>query len=295
MRRNIRVLIGFGVLLAALRGFNALAQLPDGVDVGNNVRFNSGQNLQPIFDGWTHNPDGSFEMHFGYLNRNYVEEVSIPVGPNNSIMPGGPDRGQPGYFYPRFNRLAFSITVPANWGGKQELVWTVNFRGITERAVGWLQPEWEIDPIARGEKNVPNVPPALSITAPSSLPKPGPLTLTATVTDDGQPPRSKPRGNRSSENPPTFRWPQPTGTAPVNVPQVVARPRPTIKGRLSLGWLVWRGPGPVTFDPPLAEADGGNVNVLATFSKPGEYVLRARASDPASFTVRDVKLTVGAP
>ncbi len=293
MPRNIRVLIGFGVLLVTLRGFNALAQLP-GIDVGNNVRFNSGQNVQPIFDGWTHNPDGSFEMHFGYLNRNYVEEVSIPVGPNNSITPGGPDRGQPGFFYSRFNRLAFSITVPANWG-KQELVWTLNFRGKAERAVGWLQPEWEIDPISRGETSVPNVPPTVSITAPSSLSKPGQLTLTATVTDDGQPPRGKGRPNRSSENPPTFKWPQPTGTAPVNVPAVVHPPRPSIKGRLSLGWLVWRGPGAVTFEPPLAEADSGNVAVTATFSKPGEYVLRARASDPGSFTIRDVKVTVGAP
>jgi hypothetical protein len=294
MLRNIRVLIALGVMLVSLGGLNVLAQLPAGVEVGNNVRFNSGQNLQPIYDGWTHNPDGSFEMHFGYLNRNYVEELSIPVGANNSIMPGGPDRGQPAYFYPRFNRLAFSITVPANWG-KQELVWTVNFRGITERAVAWLQPEWEIDPTPRGEANVPNVPPTLTITAPSQLPKPGPVTLAATITDDGQPPKPKPRANRSSENPPTFKWPQPTGTAPVNVPQVAPRPRLAIKGRMSLGWLVWRGPGPVTFDPPLAEADSGNVNVTATFSKPGEYVLRARASDPLAFTVRDVKITVGAP
>jgi hypothetical protein len=281
-------------LLVGLRGFGALAQqLPAGVDVGNNVRFSSGQNLQPIFDGWTHNPDGGFDMHFGYLNRNYVEELSIPVGPNNSISPGGPDRGQPAYFYPRFNRLAFSITVPANWG-KQEVIWTVNFRGVTERAVGWLQPEWEIDPVPRGEKKGGNVPPTMSINVPSSVPKPGQVTLAATVTDDGQPPKRGPRGNRSSENPPTFRWPQPTGTAPVNVPEVAPKARPTVKGRLSLGWIVWRGPGPVTFDPPLAEADGGNVNVLATFSKPGEYVLRARASDPAAFTISDVKITVGA-
>ena len=40
-----------------------------------NFLFNSGQNIQPFFDGWSHNPDGSFEFYFGYLNRNYVEEA----------------------------------------------------------------------------------------------------------------------------------------------------------------------------------------------------------------------------
>src|SRR5439155_3062291 len=31
-------------------------------------KFNSGQDVQPIFEGWASNPDGSFAMYFGYLN-----------------------------------------------------------------------------------------------------------------------------------------------------------------------------------------------------------------------------------
>ena len=38
----------------------------------------------PYFEGWEHNPDGTYSMVFGYLNRNYEEEIDIPVGPNNS-------------------------------------------------------------------------------------------------------------------------------------------------------------------------------------------------------------------
>ena len=33
--------------------------------------YHSGQNVQPVFEGWEQNPDGSFNMVFGYLNRNY--------------------------------------------------------------------------------------------------------------------------------------------------------------------------------------------------------------------------------
>ena len=36
-------------------------------------RFNSGQDIQPIFEGWTLNDDRSYNFLFGYLNRNYME------------------------------------------------------------------------------------------------------------------------------------------------------------------------------------------------------------------------------
>ena len=81
-------------------------------------------------------------------------------------------------------------------------------------------------------------------------------------------------------------------TAPVNVPQVQPPPRPAINGRLSLSWIVWRGPAGVTFNPAVSAADDGKVVVTATFSKPGDYVLRARASDPGASTTRDVQVRV---
>jgi hypothetical protein len=41
-----------------------------------------------------------------------------------------------------------SAVAMADWG-KKELVWTVTIHGKTERAVGWLQPEWERSPLSR--------------------------------------------------------------------------------------------------------------------------------------------------
>ena len=106
--------------------------------------YHSGQNLQPVFEGWEQNTDGSFNMVFGYLNRNYEEKLNIPVGPNNFLEPGDVDRGQPTYFYPRRQRVVWRVRVPADWGDK-ELVWTVTAHGKTDTAVGWLVPEQIID------------------------------------------------------------------------------------------------------------------------------------------------------
>ena len=61
-------------------------------------RFDRGQDVQPIFEGWTREADGSYLFHFGYLNRNYREQPSIPIGPDNYFSPSDADRGQPAYF-----------------------------------------------------------------------------------------------------------------------------------------------------------------------------------------------------
>ena len=57
-------------------------------------------------------------MVFGYLNRNYEEEVDIPLGPDNSITVGGEvygDRGQPTHFYPQ------AAAIPVQSGRAQGL------------------------------------------------------------------------------------------------------------------------------------------------------------------------------
>jgi len=58
-----------------------------------NLRHWSGQGVAPVYEGFDINPDGSMNMWFGYMNRNYEEEIDIPVGPANTFEPGG-DRGQ---------------------------------------------------------------------------------------------------------------------------------------------------------------------------------------------------------
>jgi hypothetical protein len=276
------------VSIPALTG----AEQRDGLLSGN-IKYNSGQSVQPIFEGWTKNADGSYQFFFGYLNRNHVEEVQVPVGPDNRIEPAGPDRGQPTYFYTRFNRQLFSVTVPADWG-KKELIWTLVTHGQTERAVGWLRPDWEIAPPGRG-RDSKNQPPSLALEGLARIALPATLTLTATLTDDGLPqPRPPARGRGTPNRPPAFDNSEFKATTPVNVPQVERPVRPRVTGRLQVEWFVWRGPAAVSFAPPAAGADEGPAVVTATFAQPGEYVLRARATDTAASTIQDIKVVVAA-
>src|ERR1044071_3862114 len=84
--------------------------------------FLRGQSVQPVYEGWEKNPDGTISMVFGYMNRNYQEEPFIPVGANNFFEPGPQDRGQPTHFDTRRQSFIFRVTLPANWGNK-DLTW----------------------------------------------------------------------------------------------------------------------------------------------------------------------------
>ncbi len=309
MSINLRWRLALGALvlvLGAPRGAGAQAD-------PFSFKFSSGQDIQPIFEGWSRNPDGSFKMHFGYLNRNYVEELHVPIGPDNNVQPGGPDRGQPTYFYTRINRNLFTVPVPRTFGLKDEVVWTVTLRGKTEKAIGWLHPEWEIDPIGGAalggrttEDRAKNTPPTIAVDPSQSttMTLPNTLTLNATVTDDGIPkPRGEeqPRRTVGQETPPTLQAPPGTPDAPVNVPQVQrpdgggggggGRQRPQ---GLRVSWIVWRGPGAVTFDPRTSPVKEGQAATTARFTKAGTYVLRATANDGMMTAVQDVTVTVNA-
>src|SRR5713101_5883754 len=91
----------FAALLFGIAGLIQEPQLPTELP---QVRFNSGQDIVPYFEGWIRNPDGTFDLVFGYFNRNWKEELTIPPGPDNSVEPGGPEKGQPTYFLPRRQR-----------------------------------------------------------------------------------------------------------------------------------------------------------------------------------------------
>jgi hypothetical protein len=265
----------------------------------------TGQNVVPVYEGWEPNPDGSFNLVFGYLNRNWEEELHLPLGPDNTIEPGGPDRGQPTHFFPRRNRFVFRIRVPKDFGSK-ELVWTLTSHGKTERAFGTLKPDYVLDEtvimsnigaggaLSTTPDMVGNKAPVLKVEGPKTLSvKVGePVTLVAIVTDDGKPsPRAMPPvlgGNYMLPN--------------------------SAKG-LRLSWFMYRGPGKVvSFDPPQAKVwedtrDGGNSPwsagwtnppvppegkwvVRATFSEPGTYVLRCLAHDGGLASSEDVSVTV---
>src|SRR5437764_2509247 len=250
------------------------------------TKFNSGQDIQPYFEGWIKNADGSFDMVFGYFNRNWQEELAIPAGPDNTIEPGGPDRGQPTYFLPRRQGWVYRVRVPANFG-KQVVTWTIRANGKSEKAYGELLPVEEITEriiMTRGNLNPgdddPNKPPTITIAPPAAAAIDAPLSLTATVADDGLPkPRPAAPARPLQPGDATAIQAQANSSAP-------ARPR-----GLNVTWLQLRGPAKARFDRsgPIA-VENGRIETIVRFTERGTYVLRATANDGALSTKADVTI-----
>jgi len=272
----------FSILILA--GWIQAAPLPTELP---QVRFNSGQDIVPYFEGWIKNPDGTYDLVFGYFNRNWKQELAIPPGPDNRVEQGGPDAGQPTYFLPRRQRWIFRLRVPADFGSK-EVSWTITANGRTETAYGNLLPAQEInDRVVSSNGNLdpgegdPNEPPSIAIARAQTANVAAPLTLTATVRDDGLP---KPR-------PPRTPRPAATGGFGAQVDRADSGgPKP-----LTVVWLQYAGPAKVTFERsgPIP-VTGGQATTTARFTQPGTYRLRAIANDGALSTVADVTVTVNA-
>jgi len=112
------------------------------------------------YEGFEVNPDGSYNLLFGYMNQNWLEEPDIPVGPDNYFSftsPGGlddlevhaydaatADMGQPKHFLPRRNRFTFKVRIPAELGDR-ELVWTLRTQGTTRRAFATMRQDLLVD------------------------------------------------------------------------------------------------------------------------------------------------------
>jgi hypothetical protein len=278
---------GVSLVLLTARALAQSSQLPTSIP---QTKFDAGQDVVPVYEGWIRNPDGSFDLVFGYFNRNYREELTIPAGPSNTVEPGGPDRGQPTYFLPRRRARLFRVRVPPDWG-QQVLTWTITANGRTEKAYGDLLPVQEINEqiIMSGGNNVlfgdedPNKPPAITV---APVPQAGiskPVTLTATVTDDGLP---KPR---------TAAAPR-TTTAPDGTLQRQTNSVGAVRPRgLTVAWFQYGGPAKVTFEASGAiPVTNGTAATTARFAAPGTYTLIATASDGRLSQRTAVTVTVAA-
>ncbi len=222
----------------------------------------SGQTVTPAFEGWYRNPDGTFSLSFGYFNRNSKEVLDIPIGPNNFIKPDNLNRGQPTHFKPRRHWGVFAVTVPANFGD-HKVVWTLVVNGQTLAVPGSLKPNWEIDAL-NGEADTGNTPPVLKFD-PSGPGGSGPGGISA-------PPLSTASGKPLVLNV----WATDDGKASSSIASDGRVDAPVV-----LTWFKHQGPGAVTFSDasPAVDRASGKATATATFSVPGEYILRVRAND----------------
>ena len=175
-----------------------LAVLVAGQEAHAQLSYQHGQNVSPAFEGWEANEDGSFSLIFGYINRNWAEELDVPVGPENSLSPGPEDQGQPTHFLPRRNRYVFKVRVPADFGD-QEMDWTLTTQGRTEHAFGSLRLDYKLDNLviasetgalgigSSDAETRANKRPTLTVEGETvrRVRVGQPVTLVATIADDG--------------------------------------------------------------------------------------------------------------
>jgi hypothetical protein len=233
-----------------------------------------GTSITGSMEGWFENPDGTKTFIVGYLNRNAKQEIDVPIGPNNSIEPGGPDFGQPTHFMPHRQLGMFTVTVPKEFTAQQRLTWTITVNGRTNSIPLKLVPDYILQPFK--DVAVGNTPPIIKFSptgqtiqgpiaaisrAVSMTAKVGqPLTLPMWATDDGK-------------------YTSGSSAQPRNLPPPIA-----------LTWSKYRGPGNVTFEkvkPAVKVLAGGPVGVefsgesstTVTFSAPGDYVLHLNVDD----------------
>lgn len=222
-----------------------------------------GEAVTAAYEGWFWTPDKKKALLVGFWNRNTKQVLDIPVGPNNRVEPGGPDLGQPTHFEPRRGWGTFTIILPDNFSDKDKVTWTLTANGKTTTIPMGLNIDYIIEPYR--ETGMGNTPPVLkfepngkTFTGPPfgiALEKTAtvntPLELTVFASDDGiEDPRFPGRG---------------------------AKP-------LNVRWIVHRLPegGTVKFSedrPKVDKEADGKASTTATFSAPGEYMLRAQGTD----------------
>jgi hypothetical protein len=228
----------------------------------------SGLNVYPAFEGWFQNPDGSYSLLIGYYNRNKKQVLDIPIGPENRIEPGGPDQGQPTHFLVGRGWGTFVIKAPKDFGDKK-IVWTITANGKTvsipfgitkgyqiepykDEAMGNTPPRLKFDPSG---KELQGPPPPLAEAFQVSGVAGEPVPLTVWIADEG----------------PTEQEPAAGGGGGAQFPRTP---------RVSVVMSHYRGPGAVTFadNTPTVEKDG-KATTTATFSLPGEYIVRVEGND----------------
>jgi hypothetical protein len=237
------------------------------------LSYNSGQPVAPAYEGWEEGADRVKYFLFGYMNRNWEEELNVAVGAENAFSPGPSDRGQPTHFLPRRNRFVFKVRVPDNFTEKDELVWTLTTHGGTEKAYASLRVDYKVDDVVKASETGAlgagssspeiraNKPPVVTIEGDKTRTvKVGePLTLTALITDDGVPKSKLARQLAALTSRSALVAGGEGGASPAAAPPEPVRRNPFLLpptritvGKnvgLHLSWYVYRGEGKVTFAP----------------------------------------------
>lgn len=218
----------------------------------------AGLGITAAYEGWFQHPDGGVSLLVGYFNRNLKQILDIPVGPENRIEPGGPDQGQPTHFLPRRQWGVFTIAVPKDFG-ERKLAWTIVANGHTTSISMGLNPLYEVEPYKEAAQG--NTPPVLRFSQGGPSFQGPPRGIAATL--DGTVGQPLSLGLWASDD------------------AIVDPNRRAGESPVTIRWTKFRGPGDVSFADPEPKVDkaDGKAATSATFSAPGDYILRAQGND----------------
>ncbi len=241
----------------------------------------------PVMEGWFDNADGTTSISFGYINRN-AKPVEIPLGMNNNVSPAQFDGMQPTHFAPGRHTGVFTVTLPADmrnvdawWSIRTDDHEANKVPGRVGAAAYELdfilpRPQGTLQPLASFDNSMEKSAGLFALMEDyAGQAKVGePVTLTVNVED-------------------------PSDRDPTDPRFVEALP-------LGVHWFKHQGPGKVEFtrheSTPMIEASDedprfrrfrggidpddqsavevaggrGTAKVIATFSEPGEYILRTK-------------------
>ncbi len=258
-----------------------------------------GQGVLPIFEGWYPNEDGTYDLCFGYFSMNRLEELDIPVGPNNFIEPTRFNGPQPTHFVPQGPRglvpqerrefggttsrlqgktCVFTVNVPADIGNER-VWWNLIIDDQTYRVPGHITARpYMID-------NLVNSVGAAMGDFEENLRFSG--EAVAPIVQFVQPPGPEGRGKGG------INLGAVTAQVGTALPITISNALPETElstgqdrnldeesglSRQSLTWIKYSGPqGTVSFTPESSQLEVGLVPVehttQVTFSRPGDYVL----------------------
>ncbi|MQA91361.1 MAG: hypothetical protein GEU90_14215 [Gemmatimonas sp.] len=249
----------------------------------------TGLSIAPFLEGWYANEDGSHTISFGYLNRNEENLVNIQVGENNSIEPAQFSGMQPTVFLPGRHRGVFVVTLPPGMEAT-DVWWTIaNENGEVNKVPGRTtshayqldrnpRPFGSLPPHIGFSENGPTASDPSGILADQTIDaRVGePLTLEVWTSDPSQrdpddtrfeeakslrvvwsPHQSPPEGDITFSRHESSPEPEEE-----EAPDEEGPPRPP--------------PGP---EEVMVPEGAGVARVYATFSAPGEYLVRAQVDN----------------
>ncbi len=246
----------------------------------------SGNPVFPFFEGWYDNGDGTFTISFGYLNRNARDAVEIPHGDRNYLEPAEFNGRQPTHFLPSRNRGVFAITIPASRRDQDVWWYLTDGAGNQYKVPGRARsPAYELDWVPRPHGSLTPIlwfesegaagrgPEGLYAAQTLTARVGQPLTLSVQVRDESVYDPTDARFRNGI--PVNVQWSKYQGpeAGAVTFARHASHPedqRPTARGRGAPP----PGPEAVALAP-----GGGTARAIATFSAPGDYVVRAEVNN----------------